>query len=466
MNYATTLPAVMPLLGNAALDCPALVTREHLWTWREVHRAAAELAAKLEPGATICNMCGSRAGFLITWLAALRSSNLQLLPPSGGSADLISLLRSSARPLIIVDAARLVDVRWQEHAPCLVHEPRVTTPLLADESVKWTPNWDRVSVQLYTSGSTGAPEAQTRTLRQLTHGALALGAALEGFVGGGLAAVRGMVCSVAPQHMFGLETSVMLSLVSGIPVHEGRPLLASDVQAALSSSACGTAWIATPLHLRACAQAEDVLPNCNLVISSTMPLARDLAAEIERIAAAPVVEIYGSTETGAIATRRVARSPRWQPLPGVSLQSTVHAPQHHVEGQQFTSPQPLQDQILVCNDGGFELLGRTGDMIKIAGRRASLAGLNLLLQDLPGLGDGVFYLPRTGDATQRLILIHDGPPLERGATDAWLRARLDPTFLPRNIIRVTRLPRSDNGKLTEASLARIFAEWSEGTERS
>ena len=48
------------------------------------------------------------------------------------------------------------------------------------------------------------------------------------------------------------------------------------------------------------------------------------------------------------------------------------------------------------------LLGRQADLVKIGGRRASLAGLNLLLQDLPGLHDGVFYLPDTGDPTERL----------------------------------------------------------------
>ena len=32
-------------------------------------------------------------------------------------------------------------------------------------------------------------------------------------------------------------------------------------------------------------------------------------------------------------------------------------------------------------------------MIKVAGRRTSLAALNLLLADVPGLGDAVFFQP-------------------------------------------------------------------------
>jgi hypothetical protein len=101
------------------------------------------------------------------------------------------------------------------------------------------------------------------------------------------------------------------------------------------------------------------------------------------------------------------------------------------------------------------LLGRQADLIKIAGRRASLAGLNLLLQDLPGLQDGVFHLPATGHATQRLCLVYAGPPLDRAATDRWLRERLDPAFLPRAYLRVDRLPRDANGKLLRPELEQL-----------
>ena len=76
-----------------------------------------------------------------------------------------------------------------------------------------------------------------------------------------------------------------------------------------------------------------------------------------------------------------------------------------VWGAHFPSPQTLADQTESDGRGGVRLLGRHADMIKIAGRRTSLANLNLLLQDLPGLAEGVFYLPPTGAPTERLVLI-------------------------------------------------------------
>ncbi len=427
------------------------------WSWRQVHAASVVLACQLEGVGTLCNLCGSRVGFLITWLAALRRGCLQLLPPSGGHADLVEILKSSETPLLVVDDIALLQAHWTEHARCLVYVPEQETTLVSDAALSWTPQWDAPLLRLYTSGSTGVPEPQAKSLRQLACGAHVLGARLEQEVAGGLLALRRIVCSVPSQHMFGVETSVMLSLIHGIPVHDCRPLLPADVNAAFAQDAEGAGWIATPLHLRALVQSGMTVPHCRVVVASTMPLAQDVAVQAEALVAAPVLEIYGSTETGVVAMRRSARDRHWHPVLGVRIQPTSTGAR--VWGRHFSSPQLLADQIDLDAQGHFQLLGRRGDMIKIAGRRASLAGLNLLLQDLPGLSDGVLYMPDTGVPTERLVLIYAGSALGRAATESWLRQRMDPVFMPRAMICVERLPRTENGKLPRAALDQIYASW-------
>ena len=59
--------------------------------------------------------------------------------------------------------------------------------------------------------------AQPKTLLQLAIGALVLGVRLSKDLAGGLASIQRIVCSVPPQHMFGVEASVMLPLVHGMP---------------------------------------------------------------------------------------------------------------------------------------------------------------------------------------------------------------------------------------------------------
>lgn len=436
---------------------PAVLGGAQAWTWGELHAAAQGVAAQLPPSSTVCNLCHGRVGFLVGWLAALRRGCLQVLPPSGGPADLAALLGEAAEPVVLADDAQILQPGWNALAHCLVIRPERHAPA----APAWTPDAKRLRMRLYTSGSTGRPEPQDKTLAQLIRGAEVLGQRLDTQLDGGLASLQGLVCSVPPQHMFGLEASVMLALVHGLPGLDERPLLPADVRAAFDGHDGGEgrwAWITTPLHLRALVRAGESLPHCGLALASTMPLAPGVAARAEALIDAPVLEIYGSTETGAVALRRTARDASWHALPGVTLAPAAEGTA--ARGTHFTSPQTLADQIEPGGEAGaFRLLGRQADLLKIAGRRASLAGLNLLLQDLPGLDDGVFYLPDTGEPAERLVLIHAGAPLDRAAALAWLRERLDPAFLPRAFIQVEALPRSGPGKLARAALDALYAQW-------
>lgn len=450
-----------PLVAAARwLDAPAVVGPDGSWTWRQIHQASLVFAQTLGDATAVCNLCSSRAAFLVTLLAALRRKVLIILPPSGGNADLAGVLRSTDKPIIVVDDARLIQPAWRDSAAALICQPSREPQATSDDQLAWQPAWQDTGVLLYTSGSTGSPEPQPKTMRQLGTGALVLGARLSHDIDGGLAAVQRIVCSVPPQHMFGLEASVMLSLVHGIPVLDRRPLLPADVQQAFADSP-PAAWIATPLHLRSLVQMDLALQNCSVVIASTMPLTQTLAQQAEDRVHAPVLEIYGSTETGVVAMRRSARDADWLAVHEVRIEPVADGALAF--GSHFASPAKLLDQVEPAPNRRFRLLGRQADLIKIAGRRASLAGLNLLLQDLPGLDDGVFYMPASGSPTERLVLIHAGAPLDRAAAEQWLRTRLDPVFMPRTIIHVDRLPRSDSGKLPRQALDQLYAAWQAAT---
>jgi acyl-CoA synthetase (AMP-forming)/AMP-acid ligase II/3-hydroxymyristoyl/3-hydroxydecanoyl-(acyl carrier protein) dehydratase len=451
VSEPTTMAA---LLSPSLLHRPAVIGGEHDWTWHEIHAAARELADRLHPDTPVCNLCASRAGFLITALAALRRGCLQLLPPSGGLADLVALLGGTPGAMVVVDDETLLQPVSGARTGGLVYLPQVPRHLPSPRELAWTPEARQTCVRLYTSGSTGAPQPHAKTWGQLTQGARALAARLDTEVHGGLAALRALVCSVPPQHMFGFESSVMLPLATGLAVLDRKPLLPLDVRTAVEQCGGPTAWIATPLHLRALARAGETLPDCRLALVSTMPLAATLAAQVEALVSAPVVEIFGSTETGVIATRRTATQASWQPIGDVRLEHGADGTL--ARGTHFPSPHTLADRVEIAGDGRFTLLGRHADMVKIGGRRASLSGLNLLLQDLPGLEDGVFYLPAEDAPTERLVLIHAGQ-LDRAAAERWLRERIDVVFLPRSWLQVERLPRDANGKLPRAALEALHA---------
>ncbi len=168
------------------------------------------------------------------------------------------------------------------------------------------------------------------------------------------------------------------------------------------------------------------------------------------------MEIYGSTETGLIATRRPVQSAEWRLLPGIELaekNGTVHACGGHVET--WTA---LNDVIEIVAGGKFLLHGRIEDLVNIAGKRHSLASLNHLLNAIPGVVDGTFFMPdETGhDQITRLAACVVAPGMATAQLLAALREHIDPVFLPRPLLFVDALPRNATGKLPRAALQALF----------
>jgi acyl-coenzyme A synthetase/AMP-(fatty) acid ligase len=111
----------------------------------------------------------------------------------------------------------------------------------------------------------------------------------------------------------------------------------------------------------------------------------------------------------------------------------------------------------------FRLLGRRADLVKLAGRRASLAELNRILIGIDGVLDGQFVAPDDLDRrpTARLLVFVVAPERSADEIMADLRGQIDPPFLPRRVIRVAELPRNEVGKLTEQALGVLQARLNE-----
>ncbi len=156
-------------------------------------------------------------------------------------------------------------------------------------------------------------------------------------------------------------------------------------------------------------------------------------------------EIFGATEVGSIASRRTAAGRTGRPIPAVACPGRRRA-----AGQApRLADTVLDDAVEMLPAGGFRLLGRRSDVVKLGGRRASLAGLNRDLAAVAGVQDGVFVPPDADDhrASARMTALVVAPDATPPAILAALRDRIDPVFLPRRIVHVDRLPRNELGKL-------------------
>jgi acyl-coenzyme A synthetase/AMP-(fatty) acid ligase len=127
-------------------------------------------------------------------------------------------------------------------------------------------------------------------------------------------------------------------------------------------------------------------------------------------------------------------------------------------GGHVLAPISLNDVVESLDEEHFLLHGRLADLVNIAGKRHSLASLNHLLNSIPGVQDGVYYMPdeTNPDRITRLAACVVAPGLDAQHLLAALRETIDPVFLPRPLLFVDELPRNQAGKLPRAQLQALF----------
>ncbi|MEJ2480543.1 MAG: AMP-binding protein [Acidihalobacter sp.] len=307
----------------------------------------------------------------------------------------------------------------------------------------------QAGIVLFTSGSSGKAQPSPKTWQQL-----AAGVRLDMRRFGMDEQRHQLVATVPPQHMFGLEFSILLPQLSSCVVHSSRPFYPEDVRAALAEMPAPRALLTTPLHLRACAEAGLQWPETAFIISSTARLEPELAARAEDVFGCPVHEIYGSSETGAVASRRTARDSSWTPLDGLAV-DTVEDELLRVDGPQLDAPHVMGDYVTLQPDGRFELRGRKSELINIAGKRIALGDLNRRLQGIEGVEDGVFLVP-DDERRPRLSAVVVAPSVSEAQILQALSRALDPVFLPRPLVKVDALPRNATGKLPRQALLELL----------
>jgi len=315
----------------------------------------------------------------------------------------------------------------------------------------------RHAVSLLTSGSTGVPQAHAKRWDTLVGDVAAAVPRLASLLGRPSLEGLTLVATVPVQHSYGLESSVLLALLGGAVFDSGRPFFPADIARSLAAVPRPRALVTTPFHLKTLLLSGVELPSVDFILSATAPLSPQLAAQAEAALGGPMIEIYGSTETGQVATRRTTQTDVWETLG----QIRVHAERHGepderfiFEGDFVPEPTPMADILELIDERHFRLLGRANDLIHVAGRRSSLGYLNYHLNSIAGVRDGAFWLPdEVADGVVRPVAFVVAPELSAEAIVAQLRQRLESVFVPRRVVQVQSLPREATGKLVVRTLA-------------
>lgn len=439
-------PDRLPLVGHRVPGAIAAWLRGAPVTAGRLLADAQCAASALPDRGHVLNCCVDRYCFAVALLAAIARGQTTLLPPATTPA-LVRAMRDFAPDAYFIseDPSIRLDL---PRAPLALSAP-------GDPEVAQVPDIAaRQAIAIvFTSGSTGEPRPHAKTWGSLSRNVR--GEAIRLGIAGPGHAILG---TVPPQHMYGFESTVLLPLLSGAALTAERPFYPADIDAAIAGVPPVRTLFTTPFHLRTWLASGEAA-RLETLVSATAPLSAELAREAEARTGARLLEIYGCTETGQLATRQPTRSPEWHAFDGVRLREEggrVWASGGHIE-----EPTALPDVIEIAGDDAHFLLhGRCADVVIVAGKRNSLAYLNLQLTAIPGVVDGVFHFPddEEPDGVTRLIAFAVAPGLTSADVLAALRSRIDPVFLPRPLVMMEALPRRVTGKIPLEALRELAAK--------
>ncbi|MBQ0711638.1 MAG: acyl-CoA synthetase [Porticoccus sp.] len=320
---------------------------------------------------------------------------------------------------------------------------------------------DDMALIIFTSGSSGTPSAIGKTFEQIN-------AELEIIERQWGSVVRSAltVGTVSHHHMYGLPFCLLWPLVSGRPFL-CRELIYFEQLLKLKNKKINI--ITSPAHLENLPELMDwkqLNGRVSAIFSAGSPLAMEAARNVKEKMSIAVSEVYGSTETGAVAWRERDAEEFWRPLCGIEVKS--------VQGRlAIKSPAAIKNEWLVSEDTceiveeqRFTLKGRADRIMKVGGKRVSASAIERQLEEHSWVEKAcVVLLPqhkyRVGAVIQLTAIGHEklvdlGKFAVQKQISTILSANVEKVAWPRYWRFVSQLPLNAQGKITAEQLKAQF----------
>ncbi len=331
----------------------------------------------------------------------------------------------------------------------------------------------KVGAVKLTSGSTGEPRGVLVTAEALAADDEQLRASM------GLAAEERILAAVPLAHSYGFSSIVLPALRRGstlIFAESGTPLASLAVGAT-----CGATFFPTvPSVLSAWVQLRDPVPwpsEVRLTVTAGAPLAPDIALRFRERTGRPVHVFYGASECGGIAYDREGgageRGTVGSWVEGVrgdvdAVTGRLRVSSPAVARSYWPDPAPelsegtfLTGDLAVLEGKELRLLGRADEVVIVRGRNVQPREVEGVIRRLPGVLD-VCVLGIDGPdgpcSQLRAVVAAPAGALSAREVFSWCRAHLAEYKVPRSVVQVAELPRTERGKLDRRALLELQAE--------
>ena len=393
---------------------------------------ATAVANRLAEHQYVINLYADRYDFLLGFCAAIIAGQCTLMPPNRQPRTIEQLFQTYPDCHVIGESDGVAPRQT-------VAESKIEIPKIPA---------DQLCAIAFTSGSTGSPKANMKYWETLRTGSISNGRLLLGDFN----ERANLLATVPSQHMWGLETAILLPMFANAAVTHLTPFYPQDIADALQTLPEPRVLISSPIHLETLLKSGVQFPTLSKIFTATAPLSKELAVQLEASFDAPVLDVFGCTEAGILAVRSTSSETLWEQSGLFEFAATNDG--MRIRAQHLPEDVQLPGNVELIDENHFRWVGSHQDMINIAGKRGSLADLNHRLREIPGVEDGVIF--QLENNQNRLAALVVAPDLTVADILSQLRNQLDPLFIPRPVYRVTDLPRQETGKMPIKAVEELF----------
>ncbi len=423
------------------------------YTYETIYAMAGDLQHRhfsAENPETVCLCATDRAVVAAALLAAL-SRPVTLVIPYSFSAEVLDLThRAHGFSKAIADDSLYLPAGVKAILP----EPKATGKGMLEPAGMRDPG--SVFVKLFTGGSTRAPRTWSKTIGNLFGEAIYHARKL------GVTPEDRFAATVPAYHIYGLLFSVLTPLVAGASIIDGEPTYPREIQKAASRDRASI-LVSIPLHYKMLAGTKFTAEGLRYALSSAARLEAADSRAFYRQTELGITEVFGSTETGGIATRLCTHDqPHFTPFDCIewkiedhllAIRSDFISPELPVDENGFFI---TSDRVKPVEPDGFALAGRADRIVKVGGKRVDLEEVRTAIAGLPHVTDAAVICTENGSTRGNEIRALVAASISSSEIRRHLRHRIPDYAVPRHIRIVDQIPVSPAGKYDSTEIRKLL----------